>query len=415
MEHVLVLNGLALSAPAPTTLSLTAGNTTTIERVTSFSLPANAFVAGQKVGDTLQLVGKAAGTATLVYQPTAGTPITLQINVTGLSTPQALALADKAWTDIKSVLNEPALVIDWQDAEVLRKNVAAIRKSLVTLRNTARDLNADGALYEATLLLKILDYAVSHPTTVTLLECVVGAVPAAMTEPSLKRTGRECFVNGGTTMRPLYAHARDYGTVMDVLEVSAIVAGVVAAAVASVVSLGIGTAVAGAVATGAAAVKSASAEIPKFANDPDRLVTAFGGAVCAAINDGALPARVRAAMSLRAKVAQKYGPFQLAKAIFDNPRTSAEEKARLVPIMAGYISEAQRALAALQTLDQAEFFAAKDPAGNTRFQTAASAFRALDVLRPTAGPSGGTTTSVSPVVIGIGVAAAGFFAWKFLL
>lgn len=416
MEQVLVLNGLGV---APTTMSITAGNTENVPRVRTFSLPANPYVSGQKNGNVLALTGLKAGQAQLVYEPETGGQVTLQINVTGLSAMQAGLLVEKTWTDIKSVLNEPALKCDWQDAAVLREASVrnAARSVLVTLRNESRDLAADGAKFQATQLIAILDYATSHPETTTLIECVLGAMPAVRTYPSWSRSGRQCQVNGGHTFRALWAFAVDYKTFLDAAAITAIVAAAIASVVATIVTLGgASVAIAGAVAAAGAAAAAGAKMIPAYKADPSKLVHDFGGAVCAAINDGALPARVRAAMKLRAVVVQKWGPFRLKQLAYNSPATSAATKAAILPEMTTYVRNAQAALVSLQTLDQPAFFANKSPDENGRFVAAAEGFRVLDVLNVTEMPrrDAGTSSGISPAVIGVGMVAAGLLAWKFL-
>ena len=402
-------HGFGNLGTTPVPVTVTAGGQTRIENVATFSLPSNPYVQATMEVDTLVLAGKKAGSVTFQYAAKAATPTgvapaptEVTVTVTGLTNSQALALADETWRKIKDIqasAAKPVLDMDWQDAEVLRSHYNELYPLVRQLFATARDLPGYRPQeYQARLMLKVLETAKANPGLQTLAEVVnkmnPGGIPA-----SLGPHGRECSRNSqsGVVFHDLYTFAKGVDTATMVATVTA---AAIALAAATIATLGaaaiVGAAVTAVAATVGAAVAAAAPFIPQYASDPKRLVANFGNAICAAASgSGALPARLHAAASLRAYIIQKAGPFQLARLIYNDPRTSATAKASALRALQNYAIEAQGRLVGLQNLDNPAFFA-KNPVENAKFNTAKAMFSALNMAHPELSGPGDQTPPAGP-------------------
>lgn len=448
------LMGLRLGVdPAPAgALTINAGSTAFVAGVDTFSIAPEGIVSGQNGPERLTLLGLKAGRATLTFTPRGGgAQKVVEVAVLGVTPEQALKAGADLWQKISEALDEPVIRIDWQDASAIRANADAILRVLATLRRASDSFGSTGANTEAKQLYSIVTYIKQNPQVTTLRQAVLGVIPTALTEPSLSRSGRECQIVRGTAYRPLYAFAQDYGTAIDVIVVSAAVLAAVGAAAAAVmtagaaagaaalaalsieVSTGVLTLAAGAATLAAAGAGALANQMPRFAADPDRLVQALGGAVCAAINDNALPRRARFVNKYRAKAAtaaRQYRNNLTVAAAATNTAVRDEWLAKAATAKA----EGQAALTEMLGLDDPSFFTREQNAqmAETRrllnasdqlvvaetaekreqLRREAVAAAANQSLRTESGAS--TGGGGGGAIVAVGAAAVAFALWKFL-
>jgi hypothetical protein len=452
------LRGLGVD-PAPRTttvapIGLAAGSTAFVPNVETFSISPAGIVTAQNGPERLTLFGVKAGEATLTFTTRGSTEQKVaKVGVGGVTPLQAIQAGKDLWDKISGILDEPVLAIDWQDAAVIRVNADAIQRVLATLRNASDKFGADGANFEARQLYAIVGYIKANPQVMTLREAVTGAIDGALTLPSLSRSGRECRWEGSTNYRPLYAFARDYGTAVDVLAITAVTLTAVAGAVATVFTAGaaapaaaaatlatmgitLSTATVTAIASIAAIVSAAAgyltSQMPTFAADPDRLVKSFGAAVCAAVNDNAKPRRARAADKLRVQAVAAERQYKIALGFAASAGSNTTGRANALAQAAAARARGQEALAQLLPLDDARFFTS---AQNVALTKAKETLNKDDALVRTevqerlstvaerrttdgggASKGGGASTGGGggAIVAAGGAAAAAFLLWRFL-
>jgi len=452
------LMGLELGVDPTATpeLVINAGSTAFVADVDTFSVAPEGIVSGQNGPARLTLLGMKAGRATLTYTlRSGGGQKTAEVAVLGVTPEQALKAGADLWQKISQALDEPVIRIDWQDASAIRANADAILRVLATLRRASDSWGSDGANFEAGQLFRIVAYIKQNPQVTTLRQAVLGVIPTALTVPSLSRSGRECQIVRGTAYRPLYAFAQDYGTAIDVIVVSAAVLATVALAAAAVmsagaaagaaalatlsieVSTGVLTLAAAAASLAAAGAGALANQMPRFAADPDRLVQALGGAVCAAVNDNALPRRARFVGKYRARASPAARAYRNNLTIADaatDPAVraeftrraaaaKAEGQAALMEVLGlddpsfftpdenGRMAEARRLLNAGDQLVVAETAEKRRQLREQRIRVAADAVRA--------GGGGGGGDAAAPTggggaIVAVGAAAAAFALWRFL-
>jgi hypothetical protein len=440
------LRGLGVD-PAPRTttgapIGLVAGSTAFVPNVKTFSISPAGIVTAQNGPERLTLFGAKAGEATLTYTTRGSTEQkVVKVRVGGVTPAQAIAAGKDLWDKISRILDEPVLAIDWQDAAVIRTNADSIQRVLATLRSASDDLGSTGANFEARQLYKIVGYIKANPQVVTLREAVVGAIPTALTEPSLSRTGRECRWEGGINYRPLYAFARDYGTFIDVTAVTAVtlvaVAGAVAtvftagaaapaAAAATLATMGITlsaatiTAIAGITAVVGVAAGYLASQMPEFAADPDRLVKSFGAAVCAAVNDNAQPRRARASSRFRVQAVAAANQYRIALGVAASAGSNTTVRTNALAAAAEARARGQAALTEMLAFDDPRFYTATQ---NASLAAAKEMLNKDDALVRTEveqrlserrAASGGASTGGGGLVVAAGAAAAAFALWRFM-
>lgn len=431
------LRGLGVDPTPSEDIVIKAGSTKLVPDVGGFSIEPSDIAAGQNTPAGLKIFAAKAGTATLTYKTRGGKMKRSKIVVAGMTPAQAIKAGQELWEKISNILGEPVLQIDWQDASAIRANADAILRVLATLRNASDRLRSTGANFEARQLYSIVTYIKQNPQVTTLRQAVLGVIPEALTTVSLSRSGRECRIEGPTTYRPLWAFARDYGTFTDVAGIVAVSLVAVAGAVATVFSAGAAapgaaaalgitisaataTLVAGAAAAVGAAATALANAMPTFAADPDRLVQALGGAVCAAINDNAQPRRARFADKYRAQAVAAARQYQIAMAFANAPGVSAEARSGALAKAAEVKAQGQAALASMLGVDSPNLFT---PEVNRTFEAAKAVLNKDDALGAggdgTGAGAGGGGSSTSTgggggAIVAVGAAAAAFALWKFL-
>lgn len=450
------LRGLGVdTSPAPG-LVINVGSTAFVADVETFSIAPEGIVTAQNGPARLALLGVKAGRATLTFTPRgSSTQKIVEVAVLGVTPEQALKAGVALWEKISDALDEPVIRIDWQDASAIRANADAILRVLATLRNASDRLGSTGANTEAKQLYSIVTYIKQNPQVTTLRQAVLNVIPEALTTASLSRSGRECQIVRGTAYRPLYAFAQDYGTAVDVVVISAAVLAAVGAAAAAVmtagaaagaaalaalsinVSTGVLTLAASAAALAATGAGYLADQMPRFAADPDRLVQALGGAVCAAINDNALPRRARYVNKYRVKADTAARLYRNSLTIA-NAATDPAIRAEWMQKAAAAKAEGQAALQEMIGLDDPTYFTAVQNAKmaetrrllnagdqlvvaetaqkreELRRQAVAAAARNLTTEDSAGGGSSTSTGGGGGAIVAVGAAAAAFALWKFL-
>lgn len=382
------------AAGATPTISMSSGSTSFVADVDTFRLEPEGVVAGQNGIARLALLGVKAGETTLTYTVRGdAAPRTARIVVLAVTPEQAAQQGKQVWDKISNVLNEPVLAIDWQDAAALRGNAEAIQRVLATLRSAADTWGYTRAENDARLLYAIIGYIKDHPEVTTLRQAIAGLRPDLLTRVEYTPTGNRC--GGRQKFAFLYDFAQGYGTFTDVVSVSALVIAATFAAVATVLSAGAAAPASALVAvgisaataasfTGAAAIAGAVAtavgllaeQMPRFAADPDRLVASLGYAVCAAINENALPRRARFVDKFRVKADKAAHTYRINLTVAE-AATDPTIRAEWMRKAAAAKAEGQAALQEMLGLDDPAFFS---PAQNARMAETRHLLNAGDQL-----------------------------------
>jgi hypothetical protein len=420
--------GTGLSVDPTSVIALAAGNTAFVADVATFNISPSGIVAAQNGPARLTLFGSKAGEATITYTTRAGAEKTAKIVVAGMTPAQALQAGQKLWEKISNILGEPVLDIDWQDAAAIRANAGSILPVLTTLRRAARSYNVQAAETQAGYLYQIVDYIRANPQVVTLRQAALAAIPGTATAASWSRTGRECRLEGGIAFRNLWAFARDYGTFTDVAGIVAVSLVAVAGAVATVftagaaapgafaalgvtISAATATLVAGAAAAAGAAATAMANAMPTFAADPDRLVKSLGNAVCAAINENALPRRARFVSKYRVEAVTAARRFKTYMAGANVVGAPAEVRQAALAKAAEEKAKGQAALANMLGLDDPGYFT---PEMNQQLADARAVLNADDALVSGGGGASASTGGGGGAIVAVGAAAAAFALWRFL-
>jgi hypothetical protein len=369
---------------APSTLDLSAGGKHTVFEVEAFTSSDPSVVKGQIVGRSVVLTALKAGRATIEVATVDGRRQSFPVTVTSLTPEQGMALAQQTFNQIKNITGSaPPLNIDWQDAGVLRANYDLIYPIIRKIKNTIPSGLYAGARFQSEFMLGVLNTIKNNPSIQTLREGILvyrpGITPTGgfASRVTSRETARECGRNSvsGVVFHDLYTFGKSVAVAQEILATTLKIANL-AAPIVNAYLPGAGAAISKA--TASVEAVAGQAMVP-FATDPKRLISNFGNAICIAVVGGpnAQPLASRSAAILRDKVVTSWTLYRSQAGLRG---ATADET----------LTEAQAALAELQTLDTPAAFT---PAENAAFNQARAG---VESTTPPLAPGGGQASGGIP-------------------